>query len=96
MVNSVEMKLKKRESNMELFRIVATFLILVVHASFFTLGAPTQVDIATNPVSSFTRFFVQAISIVSVNAFVLLSGGLAYDLRQVVFLILYFKFYFGL
>lgn len=64
----------KRDSNMELFRIVATFLILVVHASFFTLGAPEQTDIATNPVSSFVRFFVQAISIVSVNAFVLLSG----------------------
>ena len=64
----------KRDSNMELFRIVGTFLILVFHASFFTLGAPTQVDIATNMVSSFTRFFVQAISIVSVNAFVLLSG----------------------
>lgn len=65
---------QKRESNMELFRIVAIFLILVVHASFFTLGAPSQVDIDVNPISSFTRFLVQAISIVSVNAFVLLSG----------------------
>lgn len=72
--NSEVLDRRKRDSNMELFRIVATFLILVVHASFFTLGAPTQVDIVANPVSSFTRFFVQAISIVSVNAFVLLSG----------------------
>lgn len=72
--NSEVLDRRKRDSNMELFRIVATFLILVVHASFFTLGAPTQNDVIDSPVSSFMRFFVQAISIVSVNAFVLLSG----------------------
>ena len=74
MANNIEVKLKSRESNMELFRIVATFLILVVHASFFTLGAPTQVEVLSNPIPSFMRFFIQSISIVAVNAFVLLSG----------------------
>lgn len=79
---------------MELFRIVATFLILVVHASFFTLGAPTQVDIATNPVSSFVRFFVQAISIISVNAFVLLSGWFGIRPKASSFLNLVFQILF--
>ena len=74
MGNSKILYRRERDSNMELFRIVATFLILVVHASFFTLGAPTQIDIIDSPFSSFVRFFVQAISIVAVNAFVLLSG----------------------
>lgn len=65
---------KERDSNMELLRIIAMFLVLVVHADFFSLGAPTLSEIKENELSSLTRIFIQAISIGCVNMFVLLSG----------------------
>ena len=65
---------KDRDSNMELLRIIAMFLVLVVHADFFSLGAPTTTEISENEVSSLTRIAIQAISIGCVNMFVLLSG----------------------
>lgn len=63
-----------RQSNMELLRIVATFLVLVAHADFYALGTPTALDAQTAPISTFLRFFTESISIVSVNVFVLISG----------------------
>ena len=65
---------KERDSNMELFRILAMFLVLVVHADFFSLGAPTSAEISTSSLSSFTRLFFESLSIGCVDMFVLLSG----------------------
>lgn len=65
---------KERDSNMELFRILAMFLVLVVHADFFSLGAPTSAEISTSSLSSFSRLFFESLSIGCVNMFVLLSG----------------------
>lgn len=59
---------------MELLRIVAMFLVLVVHADFFSLGQPTALDKRTAPFASFMRYFTESVSIVCVNVFVLLSG----------------------
>lgn len=69
-----ENSLSIRKSNLELLRIIAMFLVLVVHADYFSLGAPTAHEIESQPVSSFTRIFMESISIVCVNVFVLLSG----------------------
>lgn len=63
-----------RQSNIELLRIFAMLLVLIVHATFFTTGAPNINDFATSPVSSFTKAFFQSISIVCVNVFILISG----------------------
>lgn len=59
---------------MELLRIIAMFLVLVVHADFFSLGAPTQIDVQQAPLSSFSKFFFESLSIVCVNVFILISG----------------------
>lgn len=59
---------------MELLRIIAMFLVLVVHADYFSLGIPMQTDITSKPLPSFTRIFMESMSIVCVNVFVLLSG----------------------
>ncbi len=59
---------------MELLRIVAMFLVLVVHADFFSLGVPTLEETRNNIGPSITRFFIESISIVCVNVFILLSG----------------------
>ena len=64
----------ERYSGMELFRIIAMFLVLVVHAGFFSLGAPSYEDMMSHTTSSFARVFFQSLSIGCVDMFVLLSG----------------------
>ena len=65
---------KERESNFELLRIISMFLVLVVHADYFSLGAPSFQDCVSNPVQSIFRIGVESISIICVNVFVLISG----------------------
>lgn len=63
-----------RESNIELLRIVAMLLVMVVHACFKSISAPTQQEIAVAPIDSFLRFFGESASIICVNVFVIISG----------------------
>lgn len=65
---------KVRQSNIELLRIIAMLLVLIVHADFASIGCPNIDAIATSPLSSFFRFLAQSFSIVCVNLFVLISG----------------------
>ena len=44
---------KTRDSNMELLRLVAMLLVMMVHASYRALPPPTQEAIANGPVSMF-------------------------------------------
>ena len=66
------MKLE-RESNFELLRIIAMFLVLVVHADYFSLGRPSFEEYTSYPLSSVTRILIESISIVCLNVFVLIS-----------------------
>lgn len=68
------MKKKMRDSNIELLRMLAMFLVLLVHADFFSIGRPSVIDIQTNLMDSTFRIFFEALSIVCVNVFVLISG----------------------
>lgn len=68
------MKKKMRDSNIELLRMLAMFLVLLVHADFFSIGRPSTIDIQTNLLDSTLRIFFEALSIVCVNVFVLISG----------------------
>lgn len=72
-VNALSGK-KDRDSNMELFRCFAMFLVLIVHADFFSLGTPETYEIDSAPLATFTRLLFQALSIGCVDMFVLLSG----------------------
>lgn len=65
---------KERLSNFELLRIVAIFLVLVVHVDFFSLGHPTLRDAMESPLGVFSRYFFEIAAIVCVNVFVLISG----------------------
>lgn len=65
---------KQRQSNIELLRLIAMFLVLLVHANYFSLGAPTNIEIKHEPLDAFLRIFFEATSIVCVNVFVLISG----------------------
>lgn len=50
------------------------FLVLVVHADFLTFGSPTLSNFHTAPLNAFTRTFIEFLSIVCVNVFILISG----------------------
>lgn len=65
---------KHRYSNIEALRILSMFLVLIVHADFFSLGEPSLRDINEKSLSSFVRYFLESLSIVCVNVFILISG----------------------
>ena len=65
---------KVRQSNVELLRIIAMVMVLILHADYFSLGAPTQCEITESPMTSIIRIVIESMSIVAVNVFVLISG----------------------
>ena len=65
---------KVRQSNVELLRIITMILVMIVHANFRALSAPTVADAVTTPTSVFLRFLTESFSIICVNVFVLISG----------------------
>lgn len=66
--------IKQRESNFELLRIIAMFMVLALHADFFAIGAPNVEAFHDTPLSASTRLLIEMMSIVSVNVFVMISG----------------------
>lgn len=64
----------KRQTNIEILRIVAMFLVLAVHANFYSLGTPTAATIAENPVGSAIRIVLCVTCCMCVNLFILISG----------------------
>lgn len=86
---------KMRDSNMELLRLVAMFLVLVVHANFRALPVPGMTHVHNNPSSAFLMFMTEAFSIYAVDLFVLLSGwyGIRFKakrLGELLFQVLFF------
>lgn len=90
---------KERHSGMELLRIIAMFLVLVVHADYFSLGVPIVQDVQQNTWGAFARIFFQSLSVGCVNLFVLLSGWFGIRPKPSSFLNLMFQcayFLFGI
>lgn len=88
---------KVRCTNMELLRIVAMILVLIVHANFHSIGAPTIQEMETDTAGSIIRLIVQGLSSICVNVFVLLSGwfGINFKLSRLaefLFQVLFFAF----
>lgn len=63
-----------RQSNFELLRIIAMLMVLGLHANFFLLDVPTEMDFTISPVSAWTRSIFEFLCIIAVNVFVLISG----------------------
>ncbi len=89
-------KIKERQSNFELLRLVAMFLIVLTHANFFSLGRPKIEAYNAEPVWISLRFSLQSFSYIGVNLFILISGyfSIKPKLRSVcafLFQILYFS-----
>lgn len=87
--------MKTRESNFELLRILAMFMVLVIHANFISLPRPTASELSAAPVATGFRFLIEFIGLMGVNVFILISGwfGIKSDVRKVLklaFQILFF------
>lgn len=63
-----------RQSNIELLRMLAMLLVLVLHADYVALGAPTPLTLAATPATATAQLVTEALALVSVNVFVLISG----------------------
>lgn len=63
-----------RQSNLELLRIVAMLLVLIVHADFLALGVPDVYDVRHHPYASLSRYEVQSLALVCVNVYIMISG----------------------
>ena len=84
----------RRSSNFELLRIVSMFLVLVVHADYLALGAPSVHDISTSFGTSFIRAFIEAMSCVCVNVFILISGWFCVQFKVIRLVELLFQVFF--
>lgn len=96
--NKLNSKTKKvRDSNMELLRLVAMLLVLIVHANFRALPVPDYTHVHSNPSSAFLMFMTEGFSIYAVDLFVLLSGwyGIRFKFKRLVELVFQVLF-FGL
>lgn len=65
---------KERQSNIELLRAIAMFLVLWVHADFYSIGEPSYSDVLSKPLDSSLKIIFEAICISAVNIFVMISG----------------------
>lgn len=64
----------KRESNIELCRIVAMLLVLLLHANYFSLGEVEYTDALEDKFGTFTKAFAEQLCVICVNVFILISG----------------------
>lgn len=65
---------EKRQSGIELLRIIAMFMILAQHANGLGIGLPGAYECNVEPVNSFFRLLIQCFVFVGVDVFVLISG----------------------
>ena len=84
---------------MELMRIVAMMLVLLVHATFLSNPWPVKSMFEEAPVNTFIFSYVEAIGLVCVNCFILISGYFSIrpkmkSLCNLLFLIYFYKFLF--
>lgn len=64
----------KRQSGIELLRLIAMLMVLMLHANFLSFGRPSSEDLLSDPFSSIGRLFAEHLCIVAVNVYILISG----------------------
>lgn len=72
----------ERQSNFELLRIVAMLFVLIIHADFFSLGAPSTDWLVNHPISSLMRYIVQSLTLICVNVYILISGYFGININK--------------
>lgn len=85
----------KRESNIELCRMMAMLLVVLLHANYSALGPLQPSDLSISPLSSFLQAWAEQLCLVCVNVFVLISGwfGIRATLQGALSLLFQLLFY---
>ncbi len=83
-----------RQLNMELMRIAAMMLVLLVHATFLPNPWPVRQMFEDDFVNTFVFSYVEALALVCVNCFILISGYFSIRPKWKSFLNLIFIIYF--
>ena len=86
-------KIKERSSNFELLRIIAMILVLIIHV-LICLPRPTSSLVIVAPLKALGFYFTDAVSIVCVNVFILISGWFGINLKMRKLGILLFQVFF--
>lgn len=92
---------KTRNSSVELYRIIATFAVLIVHFNgWFVGGVPEQFDISNLTLFRTSQMIISAATVICVNMFILISGyfGIKLKLQSIIrlcllLLLIYVPFY---
>lgn len=86
---------KTRQTNIEILRIIAMFMIIAVHADYWLLGAPGKEDFEISFSGSLSRVIVECITVLGTNVFVLISGyfSIRPNLRRFIGLIFQIEFF---
>ena len=82
---------KVRQSNIELLRMIAMFMILLIHANMVSLPHPTTGELISTPLPTITRYFFESFGIVGVDIFVLISGWFLINTRAKSFYSFFFQ-----
>lgn len=86
-----------RQSNFEIARLVAMFMVLMVHANFMSINTPDPEEISHDFLSSFTRISLEAFSLFGVNVFIMISGWFTIKVSiKGLSSLLFQVFYFGI
>lgn len=86
----------KRNTSVEILRLILMFLVLVTHADFRSLGMPTAEDMEIKPLSTWACLFVESMSIVAVNSFIFISGWYGVKVTWRKLFQLFFQVYFAI
>jgi peptidoglycan/LPS O-acetylase OafA/YrhL len=81
---------------MELLRIIAMFMVLVLHSNFAAVGEPTCDIINNNPFSQSLSVLTESFAVVAVDVFILISGwfGIHSSVKgfgNFVFIVIFYK-----
>lgn len=85
-----------RQSNIELLRIIAMLLVLIVHTDFFSIGIiNSHSEVTDQPLQSFVRIEIEGLALICVNLFVIISGyfGIRPKLKNVLNLVFQIVFW---
>lgn len=96
-MNSIEInkKRKVRDSNIEFLRIVSMVAVLLFHANFESIGFPTYEMAANKELFCLSSFFVESLTSICVDVFILISGwyGIRFKMQRL-FALLFQIFFF--
>ena len=84
-----------RNSSIELLRVFAMMMILILHANFFSVHIPSAEECISSSSFSLSRFILCGLSITGVDIFIFISGyfGIRTNVRKFSNIIFQFLFY---